>query len=176
MFNRDNLLNGTQEQDPIAFVYLPVGAVATGMSDDLLPLGRFDADGSRILGQGQIMAVRDGSNDRWTVTVTGQTPNTGTLLVAKDEDNNFAFDNFITARPSGSIWIVEHWDIDTDDVTVKTGLAGSAFSAVFLPDAGVILASSETVPTLTEWGMIVLMTLLAGAAAWKMNKSELLQA
>ena len=32
------------------------------------------------------------------------------------------------------------------------------------------------IPTLNEWGIIVLMTLLAGAAAWKMNKPELLQA
>ena len=52
----------------------------------------------------------------------------------------------------------------------------SQFKGFFLPDAGVILASSETVPTLNEWGIIVLMTLLAGAAAWKMNKPELLQA
>ena len=35
---------------------------------------------------------------------------------------------------------------------------------------------ADVIPTLNEWGIIVLMTLLAGAAAWKMNKPELLQA
>ena len=112
-------------------------------------------------------------NDRWTVTVTGQTPNTGTLLVAKDEDDNFAADNFITARPSGSIWIVEHWDVDTNTVRVKTGLAGSAFSAVFLPDAGVIFPDSEIVPTLTEWGIILLILVLAVAAIFQVKKPRL---
>ena len=34
----------------------------------------------------------------------------------------------------------------------------------------------QAIPTLNEWGIIVLMTLLAGAAAWKMNKPKLLQA
>ena len=38
-------------------------------------------------------------------------------------------------------------------------------------DTGV---APPVVPTLNEWGIIVLMTLLAGAAAWKMNKPELL--
>ena len=37
-------------------------------------------------------------------------------------------------------------------------------------------AVQQPIPTLNEWGIIVLMTLLAGAAAWKMNKPELLQA
>ncbi len=37
-------------------------------------------------------------------------------------------------------------------------------------------AANQVIPTLNEWGIIVLMTLLAGAAAWKMNKPELLQA
>ena len=38
-------------------------------------------------------------------------------------------------------------------------------------------SSQQAIPTLNEWGIIVLMTLLAGAAAWKMNRPEpLLQA
>ncbi len=37
-------------------------------------------------------------------------------------------------------------------------------------------AGIKVVPTLNEWGLIVLMTLLAGAAAWKMKQPELLQA
>ncbi len=37
-------------------------------------------------------------------------------------------------------------------------------------------AANQVIPTLSEWAIIVLMTLLAGAAAWKMNKPELLQA
>ncbi len=36
-------------------------------------------------------------------------------------------------------------------------------------------STTAVIPTLNEWGIIVLMTLLAGAAAWKMNKPELLQ-
>ena len=42
--------------------------------------------------------------------------------------------------------------------------------------AGDTGAPQQAIPTLNEWGIIVLMTLLAGAAAWKMNKPEILQA
>ncbi len=48
------------------------------------------------------------------------------------------------------------------------------------PDTPILAGATgvvpQPIPTLNEWGMIVLMTLLAGAAAWKMNKPELLQA
>ncbi len=40
----------------------------------------------------------------------------------------------------------------------------------------VYVRAEAVIPTLNEWGIIVLMTLLAGAAAWKMNKPELLPA
>ena len=40
----------------------------------------------------------------------------------------------------------------------------------------VYVRAQAEIPTLTEWGIIVLMTLLAGTAAWKMNRPELLPA
>ena len=164
VFNRDTTFPAGTEDDGIAFVFLPLGAVATAMADGLLPFGRFDANGSRILGQGLISAVRDGANDRWTIAVTGQTPGTGTLLVAKDEDDSDAGNNFVTARPSGSNWIVEHWDTSAG-VSVEGEITGPAFSAAFLPDVGTIAVAGEPVPTLTEWGIIVLILGLALLAA-----------
>ena len=62
------------------------------------------------------------------------------------------------AAGSTSITIVDWAWEDTPDTPIPAG----SFTAV--------------IPTLNEWGIIVLMTLLAGAAAWKMNKPELLQA
>ncbi len=50
-----------------------------------------------------------------------------------------------------------------------------------IPEIPILAGATSTtvivIPTLNEWGLIVLMTLLAGAAAWKMNRPEpLLQA
>ena len=65
-------------------------------------------------------------------------------------------------------------------------LAGSTSLAIIdwayedTPDTPILAGATgpqQAIPTLNEWGIIVLMTLLAGAAAWKMNRPEpLLQA
>ncbi len=67
---------------------------------------------------------------------------------------------------------------------IQVDLAANSASITILdwayedtPGESITAGTTMTViPTLNEWGIIVLMTLLAGAAAWKMKQPELLQA
>ena len=70
-------------------------------------------------------------------------------------------------------WIQVNVATDTASVTIVDWAYEEDADTSILAGAGAV---TQVVPTLNEWGIIVLMTLLAGAAAWKMKQPELLRA
>ncbi len=70
-------------------------------------------------------------------------------------------------------WIQVNVAADSSSITIVDWAYEDTPNTPILAGAG---AAPAVIPTLNEWGLIVLMTLLAGAAAWKMNRPEPLQA
>ena len=117
--------------------------------------GAISGNGTNVLGayNATINGNFDGQGNRYLgVQFTNFTSN----------QRHFGWVQINVAANTSSLKIVDWAWEDTPGVSILAG-------------AGAPQPQAE-IPTLNEWGIIVLMTLLAGAAAWKMNKPELLQA
>ncbi len=106
---------------------------------------------------------------------------TGTWKYSQKLLDNFAgaVDKYIGVRFTNAGgehfgWVQVNVAADRSSITIVDWAYEDTPGASILAGAG--SGPKQVIPTLNEWGIIVLMTLLAGAAAWKMNKPELLRA
>ncbi len=84
--------------------------------------------------------------------------------------NKYVGVRFTNATGEHFGWIQVSVAADSSSVTILDWAYEDVADTPIL--AGATSSAPAVVPTLNEWGLIVLMTLLAGAAAWKMNRPE----
>ncbi len=107
--NHDNGSNGnTSEQDPVAFVFIPEGT--TGVT-----MGRVTGSGNVLFSQGDFtveMVGQTETNGTWRITIDGESPSTGTLLVSPyQEFGGNTIDNPVFVVPEENSWLVTSRDI-----------------------------------------------------------------
>ena len=124
---RDNGANGaTYEQDPVAFAYVPLGTAG-------VTLGRVEATGGIYVGQGDF-EVRWVDTGTYRLTVDGETPASGTLLVSAAGFASGNADNIVTYEADGDGWLVQTRDLPQTPPALQNCSAGEdVFSFAFLP-------------------------------------------
>jgi fibronectin-binding autotransporter adhesin len=131
MVVRDNGSNGTSttggnEQDYGAFVYIPSG-VSNVVS------GRILGSGTIQQASGQAIVTKTGTG-AYELTIPGQSPTSGLLLLSSEGGAATNVDNIVTYQPDGDKFVINCWDIvnNTDmpvleDVGATTRMASFAF-------------------------------------------------
>ncbi|MES2597740.1 MAG: choice-of-anchor I family protein [Verrucomicrobiota bacterium] len=129
MFVRDNAATGAaNEQDPVAFVYVPVSSLNT---DGLVALGRVKSNATTAVVAGPVQVTKGGTG-QWYIKVTNHSPETGTLMVSPEGGGANNFDNVVTYQwdPANSRYVVESRDI-IDDTTLPALQNGAATEDMF---------------------------------------------
>ncbi|MCC6123994.1 MAG: autotransporter-associated beta strand repeat-containing protein [Pirellulales bacterium] len=128
---------GGGENDPIAFVYMPLGSrfIPTGQKDPiLLPMGRIKGDGSTNIGQGNFTVVKSTTIEgTYTLTIPGYNESMGTLMISMEGGTTNNNDNIVSYQASGNTWIIQSRDLNACTLE-SPGLTEMAFSFAFLPD------------------------------------------
>lgn len=125
MYVRDNYISGTaNEQDPVAFVYLPVSDVGTKR---LAALGRVNSDGSTDVSGGTFTVTKGGTGE-WYLTISGHSSSTGTLIVSPEGGDTNNTDNIISHQWDGANtrWVIQSRDIPSSGLaTLEDGATGA---------------------------------------------------
>jgi hypothetical protein len=149
---------GAAEADPFAFVYIPFGtsgvtmASVHGASGQNLQPTVMNSSGSNFT------VVREGEG-QWRLSIPGQSPTSGTLLLNTggifnhvSGGNSSTSQHLITYQASGNDWIIQSTDIgsgNTDPPTppfpqTPTADRGPAFQFAFMPFSGAPTAPGAT--------------------------------
>jgi hypothetical protein len=130
----------TYQQQPVAFAYIPAGVEG-------ITMGKVNGQGNAIFQQGNFTVTRtpgasssDPGNDGvYTLTIAGQTPETGTLLFSAESTGSGASgDNMVTAEPNGQ----GGWTLTSRDTPVSENQPGlqnvgntvPSFNFAFIPN------------------------------------------
>ncbi|WOO42832.1 right-handed parallel beta-helix repeat-containing protein [Rubellicoccus peritrichatus] len=110
IFSHDNGDQGAAyEADSIAFVYIPQSMVG---SQRLVAMGRIKSGtGFDVIG-GSLSITHLGVG-RWALSITGHSPETGTLLISAEGGDNWNVDNAVSYE-----WDADenHWEIQSRDL------------------------------------------------------------
>ncbi len=127
--------NGSEtggENDPAGFVLIPEGTEG-------IVMGRVTASGHKLFAQGAFdveLINQPPTNGTYRLTISGETPTTGTLLVVPHSElSGITNDNFVGVVPDGDGWIIQTYDIEPlpEGPTVQDLGAGDVvFHFVFL--------------------------------------------
>ena len=126
---------GSYEQDPVAFVYIP-RTNTTAVS------GRYRGDGTILMFSGATpqFSVTNIGSGIWRLTIPGQTPNGGVLIVSPEGGLSQNQDNIVNYRPDGDGWVIQSRDMPQSPPTLQTPGSGlePVASFVFIPAAAVV--------------------------------------
>lgn len=106
----DNSANtDTYENDPVGFVYIPVSKVGT---DGLAAIGRINGDTTADVSAG-VFTVTKGGTGQWYLTIPGQSPATGTLIISAAGGETYNLDNIVNAGwdATNQRWVIESRDM-----------------------------------------------------------------
>ncbi|MES2594544.1 MAG: Ig-like domain-containing protein [Verrucomicrobiota bacterium] len=148
LYVRDNYVSGTaNEQDPIAFVYVPVSDIGTKR---LNALGRVNSDATTDVSAGTF-SVSKGGTGQWHLSIPGQSSSTGTLIISPESGGTNNTDNIVSYQwdAANSRWVIESRDIPASGLaTLEDGATGAEdmFSFAFFqaPAAPVVSITSPT--------------------------------
>jgi hypothetical protein len=131
IYNKDNGTDaGAYEQDPVAFVYVP-RTNATVVS------GRFRGDGTILMHSGASpqFGVTNIATGTWRLTIPGQTPATGVLIISAEGGLSQNQDNIVSYQPDNDGWIIQSRDLPASPPGLQTPGGGSepVASFVFIP-------------------------------------------
>ena len=114
------------EQDYTAFVYVP-----SGMPN--VAAGRIMGDGSVQLASGNFTVTKSGTG-KYSLSIPGQSPLTGVLLLSPEGGTSTNCDNFTTYEANGNSFDITSWDIVSatanpvpEDVGATTRMASFMF-------------------------------------------------
>ncbi|VTS05577.1 cadherin domain-containing protein [Tuwongella immobilis] len=120
--------SGGGEQDPVAFVYVPLNSPG-------VTVGKFDGNAGILMGSGFTLTKVTGTVGTYRLSIPGQTPRSGALSLTIEAASTTAanFDNIIMYRPDGDDWIIEIRDITGSGATNLPVLEdiGAEVAAVF---------------------------------------------
>lgn len=110
IFCHDNSANtDTYENDPVGFVYIPVSKIGT---DGLAAMGRINGDTTADVSAG-VFTVTKGGTGQWYLTIPGQSPDTGTLVISAPGGETYNLDNIVNAGwdAANQRWVIESRDM-----------------------------------------------------------------
>ncbi|MFD2255588.1 Ig-like domain-containing protein [Luteolibacter algae] len=149
LYVHDNGSNGrSYEQDPVAFVYIPVNAVGT---KQLVAAARVNNDASTDVAGGSFSLVKAGTG-QWFLTIPGQTNTSGVLIISPEGDVTNNVDNVISYEwdPAGSHWVIESRDLsgNTNQPNLQNGATDDEdmFSFAFFETDNEIPTAEITAP------------------------------
>jgi hypothetical protein len=108
-FVKDNGTDGSSsEQDPVAFVFVP-------KNNNHVISGRFLGNGSinMFSGASPQFAITNTAVGTWRLTIPGQTPKSGVLILSPEGGAGQNSDNIVSYQPDGNAWIIESRDLST---------------------------------------------------------------
>jgi hypothetical protein len=122
----DNGADGAgTEQDPVAFAYIPRGT-------ENVVFGRINGNGGATLSQGEF-TIRPAGTGLYRLSIAGQSPTSGTLIVSPEGFVSSNADNIVTYRADGNDWLILTQDLPGPSAQ---GVGGEgSFSFAFLPQA-----------------------------------------
>jgi len=134
VFVKDNGTDsGSYEQDPVAFVYIP-------KTNDSVISGKFRGDGTRLIysGPSPRYTVTNTSAGIWRLTIPGQTPTTGVLIISAEGGVGQNVDNIVSYQADGDSWLIQSRDLPNSPPGLQTPGSGTepVASFVFIPSIG----------------------------------------
>lgn len=131
VFVKDNGTDaGSYEQDPAAFVYVP-------KTNDSVVSGKFRGDGTRLIDSGPTprFAVTNISAGIWRLTIPGQNPDSGVLVISAEGGASQNSDNIVSVEPDGDGWLIQSRDLPGNPPALQTPGGGTepVASFVFIP-------------------------------------------
>lgn len=141
------------EQDPIAFVYLPVSRAG---SHQLVALGRVNSNATTDVAGGTFTMTKGGTG-QWYLAIPGHSNNTGVLMISPCGGVGNTFDNVVSYEWDGtnSRWVIESRDLSgaTTQPTLQNGstVTEDMFSFAFFkqptaPTVAITAPASMTTP------------------------------
>ncbi len=110
IYCHDNSANtDTYENDPVGFVYLPLSKIGT---DGLAAMGRINGDTTADVSAG-VFTITKGGTGQWYLTIPGQSPSTGTLVISAAGGETYNLDNIVNAGwdATNQRWVIESRDM-----------------------------------------------------------------
>jgi hypothetical protein len=131
VFIKDNGTDaGSYEQDPVAFVYIP-------RTNTTVVSGRFRGDGTILMysGASPQFAVTNTATGTWRLTIPGQSPASGVLIISAEGGLAQNQDNIVSYEPDNGGWIIQSRDLPASPPGLQTPGGGSepVASFVFIP-------------------------------------------
>lgn len=128
---KDNGTDGTSsEQDPVAFVYVP-------RTNGSVISGKFRGDGTPLIfsGASPKFAITNVSLGAWRLTIPGQNPDSGVLILSPEGGGAQNSDNIISYEADGDGWLVQSRDLPALPPILETPAGGAdpVASFVFIP-------------------------------------------
>lgn len=138
---KDNTTNGSAGTDggSLSFVFIPRGT--PGMTLGRVHGGNSAHAASTGFQSGDAVSVAREVEGQYRLSIAGQSPTSGTLLVSthgsNDGDNGRASDNVVTFAPSGNDWVILSQDLATlNGAGQDTNESEYYFDFAFLPFSG----------------------------------------
>lgn len=129
VFVKDNGTDGAAtEQDPVAFVFVP-------RTNDLVVSGKFAGTGAILLHSGATprFTVTPAGTGRWRLTIPGQSPASGVLILSPEGGGTLNRDNIVSYEPDGDGWAIESRDLPGNPPPLEAVGAEPVASFVFIP-------------------------------------------
>ena len=128
---KDNGTDSTSaEQDPVAFVYVP-------RTNNSVISGKFRGDGTILMFSGATpkFVVTNASEGLWRLTIPGQNPNSGVLILSPEGGGAQNSDNIVSYEADGDGWLIQSRDLPNLPLNLQTpgGGADPVASFVFIP-------------------------------------------
>lgn len=130
VWSHDNGVDkGTYEQDPVAFVYLPVSAVGT---KQLVAIGRVNSNATTDIAGGNFTLTKGGTG-QWYLTIPGQNNTTGVLLISPEGGGVNTLDNVVSYQwdAANNRWVIESRDLSGATALPTLQDGGSATEDMF---------------------------------------------
>jgi len=129
VFVKDNGTDGgSYEQDPVAFVYVP-------RTNTSVVSGKFRGDGARLIYSGATphFDVTNLSTGVWRLTIPGQNPDSGVLIVSAEGGVSQNVDNIVSYQADGDGWLIQSRDLPANPPPLQTPGTEPVASFVFIP-------------------------------------------
>ncbi len=122
--------NTSSEQDPVAFVYVP-------RTNNSVISGKFRGDGAVLMFNSAApkFAITNVSEGVWRLTIPGQNPNSGVLILSPEGGGAQNSDNIVSYEADADGWLIQSRDLPNLPLNLQTpgGGADPVAAFVFIP-------------------------------------------
>ncbi len=110
VFVKDNGSNGNSyENDPVAFAFVPYDT--PGVTAGRISIGGDGANGVGVWNKSGDFTLRGEGDGQVRLSIPGQNPNSGTLLISPEGGGNLNVDNIVSYQADGNDWVIQTRDL-----------------------------------------------------------------